>query len=164
MSLGTVTSKFFEGGDIGTVALLRGPNGTPLTIAQVTKWQLVVFDLSDLNELTRARPVYELLAVNPATENTNAAVPATPLVISDTLRLDGYWPKAAPSTGYNFLHILRRLGNNVRTGDGMDAYIRPFNPKGGRLYRLEYSFLTLFGEMGLVHHAEAETVCSTKIT
>ncbi len=158
-----VSSTVAEGADIGTAILLRAPNGVALVKADVTKWQLRVYDLDELDEVLRARAVYALDAVNPATENTNGAVPGTPLVISDTVRLDGFWPLPAPSVGYNFLHFLRRLGNNVRVGDGMDAYVRPFNPKGGHTYRLEYAFVTTWGEMHARHDATMAPIGATRI-
>lgn len=125
-----ILSEVDEGEPFGTAARVLLPNGAAMQIADVSTWDLRVYDVtftdSDLNRL-----VYDQLAVDPTVDNTNP-VPGAPLYISDTLRKDGYWPKAGASPGYNVLHFA--------TAAEWAAHRLDFKPIGGRTYLKLFTF------------------------
>lgn len=151
MILGTtrISSDFAEGTPLGTAARLVWPDGTPLVIADVLSWTLTVHDPRE------SRQVYSLTVV-PATNNANALLPGADLVLSDTIRTDAYWP-----LGYNFLHFLCRQGNNVKTADGWEAFVRPWNPQGGRVYIGVYEFHTTLGSVFVEHEYRLQAIRPT---
>lgn len=158
-----LASVFDEGEDWGTAARINHPSGAALVIADVAKWQVQVFDLGDHDSVSYLKPVYRLTGVNPAVNNTNAALPGAPLVISNTLLLDGYWTKGG--AGRNFLHFISKADTNVVANDGWAKQVPPFSPRGGRQYLAEYGFqlVTSGRVIWLKHKVTVGAILSPKI-
>jgi hypothetical protein len=161
MSSHQIASQFSEFEDWGTIARVQHPSGADVVLADVSKWQVVVFDLTDPDPLKHLSPVYSLLNVVPGTNNANAAKPGAPTVWQAAVKLDGYWQKGG--SGYTFLHFLCNASTNVRANDGFGKSVPPFRPKGGRSYLAEYLFVTTSGILFLRHYVGIESVLSSKV-
>ena len=142
-------SIVYEGGLIGTVGLLTAPQGEALQIADVSTWDVRMYETGSFpgDERRLKRPIYQELGVLPASANTNVGLPLTPLIVSDNpVRSDGFWD--GPPPGYNFLHF-------IRPGD-LSAFAPPTQVNGGRLYVLEYLFTTVWDQILLEHYLTAK--------
>ena len=140
-------SIIYPGELISTIGLLVDPLGDALQIADVTSWDVKVFEVGTFpgDERRSKRPIYSELAVNPGSANTNAGLPGTPLIISDTVRTDGFWD--GPPPGYNFLHFIRP--------SDLSGFAPPASLTGGRMYLVEYAFTTVWDLVVAEHLLEA---------
>ncbi len=106
-----------EGTDVWNSMRIVTHDGTPLTRAQFTTWNLFVW------ELESGSTVYSLTAQ----PNTDSAT----FLFFDTLQVgDGFWSAEDPD-GYNARHFMRQADLPVGV-----------NLQGGASYQFEYEFVT----------------------
>lgn len=115
--------RIIEGHDFYNSGRLEGGEGTAVVQADVSSWELRIFDITGS---TPATAIY--------TDTGNAATDTNPdgaAILTDTLRTDGYW-EGKDDDGYNFRHTVQ-----ASVLDAADAHL-----EGGKTYRLEYEIIT----------------------